>query len=124
MTLVVAARRPMFGHLDDPAPAQPVSFVDGSEPPMLLLHGAADGIVYPINSEMLAERVRSAGGSAEEIEYPDMGHVRIVLALTRLFRQPGGPLDQTGAFIDRLAAPTAPGTATATATATQVAVRP
>ena len=102
--LLYASTRPMFGHLDDPAPAQPVSFVDGGEPPMLLMHGADDDVVYPINSEVLADRVASAGGSAEEIEYPDMGHIRIVLALTPLFRQPGGPLDRTSAFIDRLSA--------------------
>ena len=80
-----------------------MNFVDGGEPPMLLLHGAADDTVYPVNSG--AGRPHpSDGGTSEEIEYPDMGHIRIILRMSPLFRQPGGPLDRTSAFIDQLSA--------------------
>lgn len=61
--------------------SQPVEFVDGDEPPFLLLHGADDRSVWPRNSARLASRLRAAGVAAEHRVYPDLGHVRILAAL-------------------------------------------
>lgn len=43
---------------------QPVTYADGRNPPMLLIHGRDDSRVRPGNSLRLAERVRGAGGPA------------------------------------------------------------
>ena len=52
------AFRPVFaGRGDD---AQAVRFVDGDEPPFLLVHGARDAVVESVDSEILAQRLREA----------------------------------------------------------------
>jgi acetyl esterase/lipase len=91
----------VFAGLDDVAKMQPGTYADGDEAPMLLLHGGRDGTVYPVNSHALAERVRAAGGDAEVIELPDLGHIGVLLALARPFRRQGCVADQVAAFIHR-----------------------
>jgi acetyl esterase/lipase len=59
----------------------PLVQVDGSEPPLLLLHGGKDEVVSPANSARLAERVRDRGGCARLRLYRGLGHVGIVIAL-------------------------------------------
>lgn len=60
---------------------EPVTFVDGQEPPMLLVHGLRDNIVDPTNSVSLATRIRQKGGDVEYITYPTRGHGGVVIAL-------------------------------------------
>ncbi len=83
-----AALRPVFGPSGGWSRTQPINFVDGRESPILLLQGAADDTVNPANSTRLASRIREAGGVVEEIVYPGIGHSRILLALSPLFRSP------------------------------------
>jgi acetyl esterase/lipase len=59
-------------------------------PPMLLLHGRADTTVGPYNTERLAQRVRAAGGRAEEVYLDGVGHIGIVLQLSERFGGGGG----------------------------------
>jgi acetyl esterase/lipase len=73
--------RDIFGPEPQWPDSQPVNFVDGDEPPMLLLHGSDDRVVWPRNSERLAQRLRTAGDRVEHRVYPGLGHVRIVSAL-------------------------------------------
>jgi acetyl esterase/lipase len=67
------------------AASQPVNYVDGSERPALLIHGASDATVLPRNSEALAAKVNASGGSARLVLYPDEKHAAIVLALAEPF---------------------------------------
>ena len=69
----------------DPA-FEPITFVDGREPPMLLVQGLKDTIVEPHNATDLASRITAAGGQVKLITYPDRGHVGVVLALAYPFR--------------------------------------
>ncbi|MEF2550423.1 alpha/beta hydrolase [Aurantimonas sp. A2-1-M11] len=55
--------------------SQPVNFVDGDEPPMLLIAGADDTTVKPQNTRSLAARVRAQGGEATDIIYPGVDHI-------------------------------------------------
>ena len=57
---------------------QPIAHVDGRNPPMLLLAGAADRVVRPSNTLRLARRVRRAGGVVEVRIYPGLDHVEII----------------------------------------------
>ena len=59
----------------------PYNFVDGTEQPLLLLHGASDGAVGVGNSARLAERIRTRGGCVRLRVYRGTGHVGIVLGL-------------------------------------------
>ncbi len=68
---------------------QPVNFVDGDEPPFLLIHGTADTVVEPVDSRILADRLRAAGGRAELLWLPEAGHLAPLAALRDPDRQPG-----------------------------------
>ncbi|MBW3570664.1 MAG: alpha/beta hydrolase [Gemmatimonadetes bacterium] len=58
----------------------PTTHVDGTEPPLLLLHGADDRTVSPGSSLRLAARVRERGGCARAVVYRGVGHVEIMVA--------------------------------------------
>ncbi len=98
---------PIFAHLADENAARPIQFVDGDEAPMLLLHGADDDTVFVYNTTSLSKAVRSAGGSARHIIYPDVGHLGILLALARPFRDVAPVLSDVAAFIDGQRSPSA-----------------
>ena len=59
----------------------PMEQVDGSAPPILLLHGGRDRLVSSDNSTRLAARIRARGGCSPVILYRGLDHVGIVLAL-------------------------------------------
>ena len=58
----------------------PRTHVNGTEPPLLLLHGGGDDTVSPESSTRLAARIQERGGCARAIVYPGIGHVRIMVA--------------------------------------------
>ena len=81
---------PVFGQTaadrhKDPA-FEPIAFVDGKEPPMLLVQGLKDTTVEPRNASDLADKITAAGGQAKVITYADRGHVGVVLSLAWPFR--------------------------------------
>lgn len=94
-----AITRPIFADVKEVTESQPLHFVTGGEPPMLLLHGAADTTVLPTNSRELADKLRQTGGEARVIEYPEVGHIGIILAFAKPFRAPDGVLDAVADFI-------------------------
>jgi acetyl esterase/lipase len=69
------------------ADTQPINFADGRNPPMLLIAGENDTIVYAKNSINLYQRITSRGGKIREVIYPKMGHVKLVATLSS--RLPG-----------------------------------
>lgn len=85
--------------------SQPLNFVDGDEPPMLLLHGAEDDEVAPDNARRMAQRASADGDVVRLRLYPGVGHNAILLALARGRRSQVPTLTDTLAFI---AAPAAP----------------
>ena len=92
--------RAAFGpYVDDPR-VEPITFVDGREPPLLLLLGAKDTIVDPRNSTNMWWAVYAAGGEVRLIEYPDRGHVGVVLALAAPFRWLAPVLEDAARFVE------------------------
>jgi acetyl esterase/lipase len=79
------ARR-TFGEAKDLPRTQPVSFVRADAPPAFLATGDRDTIVYPRNTVTLSALLRAKGAVVEEKHYPDVDHINMVLALSRLFR--------------------------------------
>ena len=96
--------KPVFATVGDGPLSQPVSYVDGRNPPMLLLAGEADTTVNPRNTLSLAGKVRAAGGAAEAHILPGVGHIGILTAFAPLFRNRAPVLDDIWAFISRQAA--------------------
>jgi len=77
---------------------QPINFVDGTNPPMLLQHGAKDKGVSPGNSQRLADKIKAAGGDVKLIIYPKLDHPEVAMALAFPFRCLGPVLHDTAAF--------------------------
>ena len=75
----------------------PSSFVNGRNPPLLLLHGESDSVVTVGNSVRLAELVRRRGGCVRLETYRGIGHVKIVLAI--VFRSIAPVLRDLAAFV-------------------------
>jgi acetyl esterase/lipase len=94
-----APLRAIFGSAPDPAETQPVNFVRGDGPPLLLIHGTDDGICWVTNSIRLTELIRTAGGEAELRLYPGLGHGATVAGFTRLRRQQAPTLEDVAAFV-------------------------
>jgi acetyl esterase/lipase len=65
----------VFGPASQWPRAQAVNFVDGDEPPFLLLHGTGDKVVEYADSVELAEKLRSHGVPAVLKLLPDAGHL-------------------------------------------------
>ncbi|MBS0582448.1 MAG: alpha/beta hydrolase [Proteobacteria bacterium] len=63
--------------------SQPINFVDGDEPPLLLLQGLDDDEVTPNNAEVMAERAQAMDGTAVLKLYPDIDHGDLLVALAR-----------------------------------------
>jgi acetyl esterase/lipase len=87
--------------------SQPVNFVDGGQPPLLLLHGLKDRTVLSENARSLAARVRETGGEANTLYYRRKTHIGLVAALAPLLRHTATVLTDIGEFIDGHAAESA-----------------
>ena len=89
-----------------PPDIEPINFVDGTAPSMLLIQGLSDPTVDPQNAFELAAKIRSAGGNVQCITYPGVGHVGVVLSFAWPFRWLAPTLrDMTDYFAQFNAAP-------------------
>lgn len=68
----------IFGPEGERPKTQPIHYVGGDEPPLLLLRPERDDVVDPGNSSRLAKRVKEAGGKATVVTYSRVGHLSIV----------------------------------------------
>ncbi|WP_417620653.1 alpha/beta hydrolase [Parasphingorhabdus sp.] len=93
--------RQSFGEYHTPEMTQPVNFVRPDAPPLWLSSGANDTQVRPRNSRVLRDKVRAAGGHAEYVEYPDIDHLEIMMAVAKPFRHKAPVLDDMVAFFER-----------------------
>ncbi len=95
--------RDIFGPPERFEQSQPVFFADGQNPPLLLLHGENDEIVWPANTRSLAKAVANAGGPVETVIYPKMSHTFIIGALGSVLRGSTDVLDHVDEFVKRMA---------------------
>jgi len=89
----------VFSTVGDGPESQPVNYVDGDAPPMLLLAGSADKTVYPRNTLSLAAKVRAKGGQVEDRIFPGVSHIGLVIAIAPLFQGKAPVLPVVEAFI-------------------------
>lgn len=90
-----------FGEFHTPEMTQPVNFVRPDAPPLWLSSGNNDTQVKPRNSKILRDKILEAGGDAEYVEYPDIDHLEIMMALAKPFRHKAPVLDDMVAFFER-----------------------
>ena len=79
--------------------AEPLHFVQGAEPPMLLLHGTADHEVDPSNSRSLARAMSAQHEDVTLRLYPGISHSPLLFALSRPLRGHAPTLQDILAFI-------------------------
>ncbi|MXP31017.1 alpha/beta hydrolase fold domain-containing protein [Erythrobacter jejuensis] len=78
-----------FGAASNLDRTQPINFVGPNTPPILLLTGNADETVRPRNSRALAAKISKSGAQNEPVEFDNMGHAGIIMALSRPFAGDG-----------------------------------
>lgn len=88
--------------------SQPVHFVNGDEPPMLLMQGTSDKVVWPKNTQSLARALREQNEPVEVKLFPDIGHFAILFSMSRPLRSKAPVIDDTVDFIHRHTAPASP----------------
>jgi acetyl esterase/lipase len=91
--------RDALGAWPKPLETQPISFARADAPPMLLMHGTADTVVRPYNSERLAAKLTTLGAPVELRLYPGKSHVDLVKSLSPTFRGATPALADSVAFL-------------------------
>jgi acetyl esterase/lipase len=86
--------------------SQPIDHVDGHAPPMLLLAGNDDTVVYPKNTRNLAAAIRAKGGTVEAFIYPSMSHTKIVATTATRLQGYSDVMDRVAKFMDQYDAAT------------------
>lgn len=94
----IAGYEDVFGPEAQWPQAQPIHFVDGDEPPFLLVHGTGDQVVEAKDSQEMAGKLRNAGVRAELLWLPDAGHLAPLVAMYRRGSHPA-LLDAIRAFV-------------------------
>ncbi|MDN5923428.1 MAG: alpha/beta hydrolase [Xanthomonadales bacterium] len=90
----------MFGATADAqAQSQPVNFVDGDEPPMLLLQGTSDHYVSLKNTRSMARHLRQQSEPVAVRLYSGIGHIRLLLSFSSPLRHSSSALHDTLTFI-------------------------
>jgi len=100
--------RDIFGPPEKFEQSQPIFFVDGQNPPLLLLHGEDDKIVWVANTRSLAKAVAAAGGPVETVIYPKMSHTWIVGSLGSVVRSSSDVVNHIDDFVKRMSNYTRP----------------
>jgi acetyl esterase/lipase len=72
----------MFGPPSDYHEMQLTTYINGDEPPMLLLYTEEDETVHIRNLELLRDKINEEGGQVETIIYPKGDHIDAVGALS------------------------------------------
>jgi len=101
LPLLEADVQDMFGPPPIYPESQPINFVRGDAPPMLLVHGLEDDTVRPKNSRNLAAALRAAGVPVTLKLYPKISHSDTVAALTSLLRGRAPTLADIRTFVDQ-----------------------
>ena len=91
--------RDALGNWPRPAETQPISFARADAPPMLLIHGTADTVVRPYNSERLAAKLKLLGAPVELRRYPGKSHIDTIKSLSPTFRGSTPALADSIAFL-------------------------
>jgi acetyl esterase/lipase len=99
--------RGVFGAAPSEAATQPVSFVTPGVPPMLLVTGAEDETVRPMNAVELDARLRAAGAKAKLVIYPRLGHLGPLGAVAPSLSFLAPVLDDVTAFAQAASTPAA-----------------
>ena len=100
LPLKSARLKEIFGPEESLWKSQPINYVDGKNPPMLLLVGLKDGTVWPRNTFNLAAKIKQKGGEVQVVEFPNYGHIDMAAKLAKPLRGDGDLLKAMVVFIN------------------------
>ncbi len=89
----------IFGPESEQWKSQPINFVDGKNPPMLLAVGLNDGTVWPRNTFNLAEKIKKNNGTVQVVKFENYGHIDMAAKLAKPLRGNGELLKAVTDFI-------------------------
>ena len=91
----------MFGPPADYPKMRATTFVDGRQPPMLLLWGETDTFVGRQNLDRLASRIHRKGGCVKVAIYPGLDHIWILGTVSWLGKKSSPVLSDIVQFFDK-----------------------
>jgi len=68
--------------------SQPITFITGHEPPVLLIHGKKDITVGIHNSQNLTKKIKEKKGNVTTYYYDNLNHVGLLLGFSKWLRKP------------------------------------
>lgn len=68
--------------------SQPIHFIAGHEPPVLLIHGKKDTTVGIHNSQNLTKKIQEKKGKVTIYYYDNLNHVSLLLGFSKWLRKP------------------------------------
>jgi acetyl esterase/lipase len=77
----------IFSEIDTYKKMQASHFIQGTEPPMLLIHGNADQLVGSINIDLLTLAIKEKNGHYMVKTYDDVDHIDTVLTFSSLLKR-------------------------------------
>ena len=92
----------VFGPADNYPNMQTKNFVNGNEPPMLLLHGENDETVGEFNQTLLIEKLRAVGNESTARLYPKLTHTGILASITPILQKDSTTLIDMDSFFKKL----------------------
>ena len=88
-----------FGRAPDPLQTQPVAFARADAAPVWLAHGTADETVEPIDTTILDDRLRAAGGLSQTRLYEGLNHADTLAVFSPVFRGKATVLEDAARFM-------------------------
>lgn len=75
----------IFADVEHTEKVQPIHQVRSGAPPAVLIHGKKDKTVLTLNAIRMAEALNAVGSTAQAIEYANVGHIDLILTLSKPF---------------------------------------
>ena len=94
----------IFGSESEQWKSQPINFVDGKNPPMLLVVGTKDDTVWPRNTYNMAEKIKKNNGLVKVVKLEGYGHIDMAVKLAKPLRGEGELLKEVTNFIQNTSA--------------------
>ena len=78
----------------------PLNFIDGNEPPFLILQGERDRLVKPNHAKVANEKIKAKNGKVETHYFPNHNHFTIIGAFSSRHEQKGDLVTPILKFIE------------------------
>ena len=91
----------LFSPENDYFNALPINFINGNEPPHLLLHGMKDKTVFLHNPNNLEKKLQINGVETTKVLLKKISHAKILVSLSKPFRKKSPVLKHIVDFVDK-----------------------